>query len=66
MKITKFKSFFFISKLAKQTYLESNQIFFPIGVENNQGSRRKKIGLEQKVKRRHQYYIKASSYWHCN
>lgn len=62
---TKSKSTSFISSLAKQIYSESNQIFFSIEVETNWGSRRKKICLGKKVKRRPQHCIEAGGRRHC-
>lgn len=66
MKVTKLKVTFFIFNVAKQFYLESNQTFFLIGVEDNQKSRKEKTGLGEKVYKCHLFCMKASGYWHCD
>lgn len=65
MEASKSKSTSFISRLAKQTYLKSNWIFFSIGVETNRGNRWKKIGLGRKVYRRRRHCIEAGRCQRC-
>lgn len=56
----------FILNLVKHIYPELIPNLCMIGIEDNRGNRRQKVGLEKKINKHHQSCTKPGNYRHCS